>query len=179
MPHLQADAPSAEITALDAENRRLYADLVRDYSRPVFDYMWRMVDDRALAEDLSQDVFVTALTHIGELRYPDRARSWLFAIAANRLRHHFRRARLIHWLPIEAAHKTNADHRGLSATTIAVQGALRQLTAEDREILVLCGYCGFKAAEAAESLGISTDALAKRWQRARRRFSEIMERGDT
>ncbi len=177
MPRTTARPPASPsaASAIEADDRRLYEELVRDYSRPVFDYLWHMTGDRALAEDLAQDVFESALVHIGGLLYPDRARSWLFAIAANRLRDHWRRKRLIRWLPIESVHAAPNDQRGLSADTIDVQTALDQLKAEDRAVLVLCGIGGFTVAEAAESLGITKEALAKRWQRASRRFNEAME----
>jgi len=155
--------------------RELYEDLVRDFSRPVFDYIWRMVDDRATAEDLTQDVFVKALVGLGGLADTARARSWVFAIAANVVRDHWRRRRLVRWVSLEKlrGHR-GADHRGLSDTTVVVQSALAKLAPEDREVIVLIGSCGCRAAEAAEVLGVTTAAVQKRWQRAQRRLLELV-----
>ena len=45
---------------------RAYRELVRRYERPIFSLLYRMVRDRELAEDLSQETFVKALTGAAE-----------------------------------------------------------------------------------------------------------------
>ncbi len=59
---------------------------------------------------------------------------------------------------------------------MAVRAALGRLTCGERQVLVLIGTCGLSAAETAEVLGMSADAVHKRWQRARARFIAMAER---
>jgi len=178
MPGVAADKSPGTVRAGQlqmAGYRELYESLVRDFSRPVFDYIWHMIDDRATAEDLTQDVFVRALVGIGGLVDPARARSWVFAIATNIVRDHWRRRRLVRFVPLERLRgRASGDHRGLSDTTIMVQSALARLAREDREVMVLVGYCGCRAVDAAEVLGITPPAVQKRWQRAQLRFLELV-----
>ena len=45
-------------------DERAFAVIVRSYELPVFNYVLRTVGDRALAEDLTQDIFLLSLIHI-------------------------------------------------------------------------------------------------------------------
>ncbi len=62
---------------------KAYRELVRRYERPVFSLLYRMVRDRELAEDLSQETFVKALNAIESYRPEFKFSSWLFKIANN------------------------------------------------------------------------------------------------
>jgi len=52
-----------------------FEELVRRYERPVFSLLYRMVRDRALAEDLAQETFVKVLNGIKSYRPEFRARA--------------------------------------------------------------------------------------------------------
>lgn len=60
-----------------------YRELIRRYERPVFSLIYRMVRDRALAEDLSQDTFVKVLNALDSYRPEYKFSSWIFKIAHN------------------------------------------------------------------------------------------------
>jgi len=45
-----------------------YRELIRRYERPIFALLFRMVRDRELAEDLSQETFIKALNAIESYR---------------------------------------------------------------------------------------------------------------
>src|SRR3954465_1410119 len=60
-----------------------YRELLRRYERPVFSLIYRMVRDRALAEDLSQDTFVKVLNALDSYRPEFKFSSWVFKIANN------------------------------------------------------------------------------------------------
>lgn len=66
-------------------------ELVRRYERPVFSLVLRLVGDRALAEDLAQDTFVRAFTHLDSYKTELKFSSWLFRIAHNAAIDHLRR----------------------------------------------------------------------------------------
>jgi len=66
-------------------------ELVRRYERPVFSLVLRLVGDRSLAEDLAQDTFVRAFTHLDSYKTELKFSSWLFRIAHYAAIDHLRR----------------------------------------------------------------------------------------
>src|SRR5436309_14095279 len=60
-----------------------FRELVRRYERPVFSLLYRMVRDRALAEDLAQETFIKVLNGIKSYRPEFKFSSWIFKIANN------------------------------------------------------------------------------------------------
>ena len=74
----------------DEEAFRLIFDR---YSRPVLSFIFDMVGDRALAEDLAQETFVRAFRGLQTLREETKLSTWLFGIARNCAREHLRTRR--------------------------------------------------------------------------------------
>jgi len=60
-----------------------YRELVRRYERPIFSLVFRMVRDRELAEDLTQETFIKALNALASYRPEFKFSSWIFKIANN------------------------------------------------------------------------------------------------
>jgi RNA polymerase sigma factor (sigma-70 family) len=58
-------------------------DLVRRHQAWIFNIVVRMVSRREDAEDLTQEILVKAITHLGTFRGESRFRTWLYRIAAN------------------------------------------------------------------------------------------------
>ncbi len=71
-----------------------YRELVRRYQRPVFSLTYRMVRDRELAEDLTQETFVKVLNAIDRYRPEYKFSSWIFKIGNNAAIDHLRRREL-------------------------------------------------------------------------------------
>ncbi len=90
-----ANLPDADVVALAQQGRDVaYRELVHRYERPVFSLVYRMVRDRELAEDLTQDTFVKVLSHVDKYRPEFKFSSWLFKIANNVAIDHLRRRTL-------------------------------------------------------------------------------------
>ena len=68
------------VCAGDAEAFRL---IFERYSRPVISFIFDMVNDRALAEELTQETFVRAFRAIRTMRRETKLSTWLFGIARN------------------------------------------------------------------------------------------------
>jgi RNA polymerase sigma-70 factor, ECF subfamily len=84
-----------EVVALAREgDERAFRELVRRYERPVFSLVFRMVRNRELAEDLSQETFIKVLNAIGTYRPEFKFSSWVFKIANNAAIDHLRRREL-------------------------------------------------------------------------------------
>ncbi len=71
-----------------------YRELISRYQRPVFSLIFRMVRDRELAEDLTQETFVKVLNAIDSYRPEYKFSSWIFKIANNAAIDHLRRRQL-------------------------------------------------------------------------------------
>jgi RNA polymerase sigma-70 factor, ECF subfamily len=97
-----ADRRKELVTATDQEvvvlaragHESAYRELIRRYERPVFSLLFRMVRDRELAEDLSQETFIKALNAIESYRPEFKFSSWIFKIANNAAIDHLRRREL-------------------------------------------------------------------------------------
>src|SRR5512137_2409184 len=89
------DLPSLsdqEVVALArAGKESAYRELLRRYERPVFSLIYRMVRDRAAAEDLAQETFVKVLNALATYRPEFKFSSWIFKIANNAAIDHLRR----------------------------------------------------------------------------------------
>lgn len=67
-----------------------FGRLYQRHAVGVLQYLYYRVGNAELAEDLTQDIFMNAYAEIGSLKEPERFRSWLFAIARNRVANHWR-----------------------------------------------------------------------------------------
>ena len=65
-------------------NKRAFDQLVRQYQSPVRRFLLNLtLGNEALSDDLAQDTFVKAYTHIGQFRAVASFQTWLFRIAYN------------------------------------------------------------------------------------------------
>jgi RNA polymerase sigma-70 factor, ECF subfamily len=84
-----------ELAALAARGREMaFRELLSRYERPVFSLVYRMVRDRALAEDLAQEAFIRAFNAIGTYKPKFKFSSWIFKIANNHAIDHLRKRKL-------------------------------------------------------------------------------------
>jgi len=84
-----------EVVALAKEgSEEAYRELIRRYERPVFSLIFRMVRNRELAEDLSQETFIKVLNAVQSYRPEFKFSSWVFKIANNAAIDHLRKREL-------------------------------------------------------------------------------------
>lgn len=72
-------------------DERAARELVSRFRRPLFSLVYRMVRDRALAEDLAQEAFVRAFNHLDSYDPTYKFSSWLFKIGNNLAVDHLRK----------------------------------------------------------------------------------------
>jgi RNA polymerase sigma factor (sigma-70 family) len=75
---------AAPVVATEADRRRLLATLMRRHGDEIFRFCASMLDDRALADDVHQSVFVDAFESLATLTDLGKARAWLYGIARHR-----------------------------------------------------------------------------------------------
>jgi RNA polymerase sigma-70 factor (ECF subfamily) len=66
-------------------DERAFSLIVRAYEVPVFNYVMRLVGDRALAEDLTQEVFIRVFQGLPKFSLRSTFTTWLFQVTKNRV----------------------------------------------------------------------------------------------
>jgi len=184
---------SMEPTDADARDRadmeRLIAgqdtalnDLMERHATPVFHFLCRMVANEDDANDLAQETFVRVFKSSTSFRTNEKFSTWLFTIAANLARNHFRwRSRH----PAISLEVENAETEQTLGSTIpsgvpapneqaltaeraaAIRAAVGKLPEDMREAIVLCEWEELSMAEAAKILETTPKAVESRLYRAR------------
>src|SRR2546426_11698021 len=66
-------------------DERAFSLIVRAYETPVFNYVLRLVGDRTLAEDLTQEVFLRVFQGLKGFSLRSKFTTWLFQVTKNRV----------------------------------------------------------------------------------------------
>ncbi len=174
------DDVSAATTTLPARSvasaRALsFADAAERHLDDVYRYLLVLTRDPSLAEDLAAETFERALRTWRRFD-PARssARTWLCTIGRSTALDHYRaekRRRKRERAVSEAEGQTGPPELGLSP---ALERALAELSAADREIVALRIVLDLDSESAARMLGISATACTTRLSRALKRLEELM-----
>ena len=173
-----ADSDDALVLRLAGGSGDAMAALSERHLASVFGCAWRILGDRAEAEDIAQETFVRLLRKAPAWQ-PDgpALRSWLLRVATNLCIDRRRvRARLVP-MPDEVEDLAAPDRAGVEddlAIRRAVHRALRGLPERQRAALVLVHFHGLSGREAAGALGTSEEALESLLARARRRLRQVL-----
>ncbi|MER5478579.1 sigma-70 family RNA polymerase sigma factor [Streptomyces sp. NPDC002734] len=156
------------------------ARLQREHGRPLFALLLRLCDgDRQRAEDLVQETLVRAWQNPAALHDDafESVRPWLLTVA-RRLAIDARRARQARPAEVGDAVLENArvcaDHAERSAAALDVREAVRRLSPEHRDVLVLVYFRGASVAEAADALGIPAGTVKSRAYYALRALRRVL-----
>lgn len=142
------------IQAAATGDRGAFGELYVRYSRMVHGILLARVPP-AVAEDLVQDVFMSAMRQLRGLRTAAAFRGWLAAIARNRAIDYFRDSR--NQVPLE---DNTADHRHTgSSDGFAVLAAIHKLPEAYRETLILRLVEGMTGPEIAQRTGLQADSV--------------------
>lgn len=128
--------------------------------------------DRKLAEDLAQDAMVRVCQRWTQVRQMQRPDAWLFTVAFNLARSHFRRGVVIRSAVRLLRAEADTDQSPLDQTAghLDLMAALRTLPPKDRQLLVMRYYLGYSTAETAEALRLPTGTVRSRLSRATERI---------
>ena len=151
-----------------------FAVLFEQFHAPILNYLHRMVSDRALAEDLTQDTFIKAYKALPKTKQDLAFKAWLYRIATNTALSHLRRGKIVQFLPFigEREHGDERVERTVTRQT-DIENVLNQLPKHYAAVLLLRHYQGLSLAETAEALEITENAAKLRLFRARKAFSKI------
>ena len=171
----------AELIAASREDARVFEGIFERHFDAVFRYLRRRVG-ADVADDLSADVFAAAFR--ARDRYDTTrvdARPWLYGIATNLLRQHYRDEER----ELAAYARTGVDPlaaddgrvgRVEAPASRAVADALASLPPVERETLLLHAWAELELHEIADALGVPAATVRTRLHRARTRLRERLAR---
>jgi len=156
--------------------------LFRDHYAAVLAYARRRVS-ADVVDDVVEETFLVAWRRLEEV--PAAPLPWLYGVARNVIGTHTRGAARRQALGIRLAGAAVADAGGAAQPVAALPeperfggvmaAALRQLSPEDREALILVAWEELAPHEAARAVGESAVAFRVRLHRARRRLRALLE----
>lgn len=168
----QLDAgPEDQLIAAAARgDRGAFGELYARYARMVHGILLARVP-AGDAEDLVQDVFISAMRQLRGLRTAAAFRGWLAAIARNRAMDYYRasRQRADFDGRIERAHGAAAPPRAFEILDL-----IRSLPEAYRETLILRLVEGMTGPEIAERTGLTTDSVRVNLCRGMKMLRELL-----
>src|SRR5438094_9906021 len=161
-------------------DERAFALILRAYETPIFNYVYRVVGDRALAEDLTQEVFVRVFQALPRFSLRCKFTTWLFQVTKNRvldeLRARERRPQSV--VTIEDAPRLEIVDPPVERleTIEAVWRAVGNLNPDLKMALLLRDVAGLPYNEIADSLEITLATVKWRIFKAREEVQAALAR---
>jgi RNA polymerase sigma-70 factor (ECF subfamily) len=172
---------AALVAALQAgrtEARRVFFDRNAD---DIERLLYRILGPDSEIGDLLQEVFLIALSSIGQLREPEALRGWLRGIAVRRARKCILRRQ--RWRFIQLFAPSDLPEREAPVPSAEVSEALRctyavleQLPPDERVAFALRHVDGLELTAVAQACGVSLATIKRRLARAQRTFVSIAGR---
>lgn len=193
LPQITPEEEATLVARARAGDRDAFGSLVEPWRKPLFGYIYRMVNLRQDAEDLLQDVLVRVLENLREYRGEAPFKSWLFGIATHACLDHLRgrkRWRVEAQLIGEQEAKTTPGmHEALvqlmqqpefvfeirEHIAFCFACVARSLPPEEQAALMLKEVLGFTAQEAAGILRVSEPVFRHRLSDARAKMIQDFE----
>ncbi len=172
----------AILQRIAAGEQQAFAELVAIYQRPLFGFLGRLGMGQAQAEDIAQETFLRAWTHLHSFDSKQaQFGTWLFTIARNLGYNALQSAPHLREIngaevPELACEQPGPSHVLERAQQQArLQSALRQLPMADRSALALVYVHELALADVARIEGDSLAAIKTRLHRAKHRLREILK----
>ena len=147
------------------------AELVDLYYEQIYLFLRRLGHSRQVSEDLTQESFLRAWNHIGQLRDGRALNSWLYRIAGNASRLYWRKhagsePASIEGLDVADDNEAEVDRAGRNEQLERLKGAIVRLPMKLRQVVVLHYMQHLTIAEAAGAAGVREGTLKSRLNRA-------------
>ena len=180
----------ADMERLQAGHDAALNDLMDRHAAAVFHFLCRMVGNEDDANDLAQETFVRVYKSCHSFRTSQKFSTWMFTIAANLARNHFRWRSRHPNLSLDAENPETEQSLGSTLPTDApnpneealaeeraqaIRLAVRNLPEDLREAIVLCEWEECSVAEAAAILEATPKAVESRLYRARKLLREELK----
>jgi len=161
--------------------------LVERHQDYVYNAVFHLVGRGADAEDIAQEVFVSAYRALSGFKGRARFTTWLYGIMLNAVRSYWRRRKRVTVLSVDAddddgpgrqipAKQESPAETSMRAERVrAVRAAIGALDENLREIIVLRDIQGLSYEELSEALALPDGTVKSRLFRARRELTEKLK----
>lgn len=149
--------------------------LIDRYQQTIFNLLVKMVGDKEVARDLTQDVFVKAFEKLGGFNFNHRFFSWIYRIAINEAINWRKKRPPVEPLPtILLESEEGADEEERDRRSRLLHKGLRLLTDDHRTLLLLRYYCGMSYEEIAEVTRLPERRVKSRLFSAREKLHDYL-----
>jgi len=155
-------------------NKRAFDTLVRKYQSPVRRFfMSHTLGDAQLSDDLAQDTFIKAYTHIAMFKGRSSFSTWLYRIAYNVLYDYVRSRKLSE--SIDSTHEVMSREEALpSSVKIDIYKAMNVLSANERTCVTLQLMDGFSLDEISEITGMPKGTVKSHLFRGKNKLASYL-----
>ncbi len=183
MPPSDAELANEALAGSEEASRALVAR----YATPAVNFIFRLVRDRSLAEDLAQEGFLRVFQRLKTYDPERKFSSWFFQVLRNVTIDYLRVNRLatssLDELTDAGFQAPEADRTSSSPERLAEQeslaramdGALARIRPEYREVVVLRYQEGLTHPEIAEILGLPSGTVKTYLHRARKELAILLK----
>lgn len=178
------------LARLRAGDSQAFRELFEAHADRLYRLALSLVRDPSRAEDVVQETFLAALTHLASFEGRSRLSTWLYRVAYNASLSQLRQ-RIEDELPDEGAASENEDPVPMPHTLVDwdlspeavlasnearahLESAIAALGASQRAVFLLRDVEGFSTADTADALGLSEAAVKVRLHRARLTLREYL-----
>jgi RNA polymerase sigma factor (sigma-70 family) len=151
--------------------------LFERYNKRIYNFLARMTLDRALAEDLTQNVFLRIIKYRSSYREGARFQSWIYQIARNVFSDHYQtnKNRFSDFVDVEKISDhmpDNEDSEQQNEKELLLHRSMARLTEDQREVLVLTRFQQMKYEEVAVLMDTTVANIKVKVHRALIRLRE-------
>lgn len=128
-------------------------ELFSRYSKRLYNYFLKSTLDKADSDDLTQELFIRVMKYRNSYKEENSFQIWLFQIARNMIKDHFRKMKVYkdQFNPVEVMPEVKEDQdETLLEKEKQLHLAMKQLSEEKRELLVLSKFQGMKYEQIAQ-----------------------------
>jgi RNA polymerase sigma factor (sigma-70 family) len=165
--------------AAAAQDAAAFARLVTRFESSSFGIALSRLGDRWLAEDVTQEAFVEAFLHLGELRELRAFPAWLRTIVLKHCDRHTRRRQLFAAPIGPESLPAQPTPEPLASPGDPLSAQINALPAAQRQAVALAYLAGLEQADVAALLGVPVTAVKARLRRARNTLRRNLVEQDT
>ena len=165
------------ITRAAAGEQAAQAALVHRHMPVIYRVAYRMLGDRAEAEDVTQETFLRLWKMLPDWQPDAKLSTWTCTVALNLCRDRLRKHKpvLMQVLPERVDVALRPDQAFASSEAVAhINTQIDALPERQKQALTLCAIEGMGNIEAAEIMGVSVHALESLLARARRTLRDVL-----
>jgi RNA polymerase sigma-70 factor (ECF subfamily) len=186
------------IRRLKQRDETAFREMIKTYQSEVFNLVFRMLGNRAEAEDLAQEIFVTVFKSIDGFRSESKFSTWLYRIAINTCKNRYKylsrrkyhATRSLEQTPERQALEPTAENSALPLQAQisqpdkmleglqleqAIQQAIASLEQEQRTLVVLRDIQGLSYQEIATITQLPEGTVKSRLHRARMELKDRLK----